>query len=349
MSRSRSFRWDEGGGPQQARMHGHYCFIRESDLEWENDLRRMCWSSNLSREVTDKVIQAHKEKQEKKMRMYYEDVSTEEIIVTQYEREHPVHREREFVREEITTRSDEREIPTDEREEEIIIRQEREPDIRRDRRDDRDTSLVEKVLDEKLTRSSTTTVPGPPPPAKGPEIINAPTIHQEVITHHRHIDHGFEIALKIEEDPEEDCTGDAHEGPDAYGDGQEVDIEGYSRSSAPSLSLTPLPEPHIIKAPAINQEFITHHRHIGLGDSEADRMIELLESILQTLRDEITVTPVSKSAGVADTKAGKSAEEMQAAEHTTVAQKVLPPPAKKKKPQRGKNQIRAQEHAKVRS
>lgn len=332
MSRSRSFIWDERGRPQHARMHNPYYFIREIDLEWENDLRRMCWSSNLSRDVTDKVIQAHKEKQEKKMRMYRGDVSTEEIIATQYEREHPVHREREVIREEITIRSDEREIPTDEREEEIIIRREQEPVIRRDRRDDRDTSLVEEVLDEKPTRSSTTTVPGPPPPAKGPEISIAPPIHQEVSTHHRHIDHGFEIALKIEEDPEEDCTGDPHEGPDAYGDEQEVAIEGNSRSSSPSPSLTPVLEPHIIKAPAINQEFITHHRHIDLGDSEADRMIGLLESILQTLRGEVTVTPVSKSAGKAGTKAGKSVGELQSAKQTTVAQKVLPPPAKKKKP-----------------
>ena len=42
--------------------------------------------------------------------------------------------------------------------------------------------------------SSISSAPAPrvaqPPP---PQIINAPTIHQEVITHHRHIDHGFEV------------------------------------------------------------------------------------------------------------------------------------------------------------
>jgi hypothetical protein len=32
-------------------------------------------------------------------------------------------------------------------------------------------------------------------PAPEPPVIKAPPIHQEVITHHRHIDHGFELAL----------------------------------------------------------------------------------------------------------------------------------------------------------
>ncbi|KAI9649192.1 hypothetical protein NHQ30_001760 [Ciborinia camelliae] len=33
-----------------------------------------------------------------------------------------------------------------------------------------------------------------PPPTPPPEIIRAPPIHREIITHHRHIDHGFERA-----------------------------------------------------------------------------------------------------------------------------------------------------------
>ncbi|KAF7504419.1 hypothetical protein GJ744_002223 [Endocarpon pusillum] len=319
MSPSRSLRWDERGGPQHARVHSHDDhFIRESDLKWENDVRRMCRSSNVSWEVTDKVIQAHREKQEKKMRLRRGDASAEEIIIPKDEREHPVHRERE-----------------------------REPVIRRDGRDDRNTELVQEVRVEKPSRSGTTTVPGLPPPATGLEFINGPPIHREVITHHRHIDHGFELALKTEEDPEEDRTEDEHEGRDAHGDEEEINIEGTSRSSSPSPSPTPAPEPHIIKGPAIHQEVITHHRHIDLGDSKVDRMVQLLETILQTLRDEVTVTPLNKSAGEADTKAGKSVEELQAAEQTTKAQKALAPPARKKVPRRGENQIRARDHAKV--
>ncbi|ERF72892.1 hypothetical protein EPUS_08700 [Endocarpon pusillum Z07020] len=339
MSLSRSFRWDGRGEPQPARVQIHDDrIIRESDLKWENDLRRMCRSSNVSWEVTDKVIQAHREKQEKKMRIRCGDASTEEIIIPQYEREHPVHREREVDREEIAIPRDQRNIRTYLREEIVIRRyeddartcREREPVIRRDGHHDRDDGLVEEVRVEKPFRSSTTTVPRPPPPATGPEFINAPTIHQEAITHHRHIDHGFELALKTEEDPKEDHTADAHEGRDAYGDEQVVTIEGTSPSSSPSPSPTPAPEPHVIKAPAMHQEVIAHHRHIDLGDSKADRMVQLLETILHTLRDEVTVTPLNKSTGEADTKAGKSVEELQAAEQTTKAQKALPPSAKKK-------------------
>lgn len=41
---------------------------------------------------------------------------------------------------------------------------------------------------------STRAAPAPAPaPAPEPQIIYAPQIHQEVITHHRHIDHGYEV------------------------------------------------------------------------------------------------------------------------------------------------------------
>jgi hypothetical protein len=40
--------------------------------------------------------------------------------------------------------------------------------------------------------TSARTAPRYVPPE--PQVINAPTIHQEVITHHRHIDHGFEVS-----------------------------------------------------------------------------------------------------------------------------------------------------------
>jgi hypothetical protein len=36
---------------------------------------------------------------------------------------------------------------------------------------------------------------------RGPPVINAPPIHQEIITHHRHIDHGFERARPISRPP----------------------------------------------------------------------------------------------------------------------------------------------------
>lgn len=79
---------------------------------------------------------------------------------------------------EIIIRRDEREVGRNGREterEEIIIR----------RRDSRSSSPAS-------TRAPSVRPTLPPPE---PPVINAPAIHQEVITHHRHIDHGYELAL----------------------------------------------------------------------------------------------------------------------------------------------------------
>lgn len=43
--------------------------------------------------------------------------------------------------------------------------------------------------------------PAPAPPPPEPQVIYAPQIHQEVITHHRHIDHGYEIQLPPRREP----------------------------------------------------------------------------------------------------------------------------------------------------
>lgn len=43
--------------------------------------------------------------------------------------------------------------------------------------------------------SASVRAPAPPPPVAEPQVIHAPTIHQEVITHHRHIDHGYEVSI----------------------------------------------------------------------------------------------------------------------------------------------------------
>ncbi|KAA6413806.1 MAG: hypothetical protein FRX48_02168 [Lasallia pustulata] len=81
-------------------------------------------------------------------------------------------RENSFEREEITIRRDERERPRepDYQKEEIIIRR------------------------EKPRESEPEPEPEPEPlPPPEPAVIRAPPIHQEIITHHRHIDHGFEV------------------------------------------------------------------------------------------------------------------------------------------------------------
>jgi hypothetical protein len=96
----------------------------------------------------------------------------------EYEREYE--REREFVR----SRPVSRERSRDERDKEEII-------IRRDEVDggkgkgeaSRDEIIIRR--DKERSVSPPTPVPAPEPP-----IVRAPPIHQEIITHHRHIDHG---------------------------------------------------------------------------------------------------------------------------------------------------------------
>lgn len=74
---------------------------------------------------------------------------------------------------------------------EIVIRR----DEVRGRSGDRERQeIIIRKSSRSPSPSSISSAPAPrvaqPPP---PQVINAPTIHQEVITHHRHIDHGFEV------------------------------------------------------------------------------------------------------------------------------------------------------------
>lgn len=73
---------------------------------------------------------------------------------------------------------------------EIIIRQE-EREGRGGTRD-RQEIIIRKNSRSRSRSPSIASAPVAPPE---PQVINAPTIHQEVITHHRHIDHGFEVAI----------------------------------------------------------------------------------------------------------------------------------------------------------
>lgn len=79
---------------------------------------------------------------------------------------------------------------------EIVIRRDR------DERGSRRGGSREREREEIIIRrnehdrssSPTSTIAAPREPPE-PPIIRAPPIHQEVITHHRHIDHGYEVAL----------------------------------------------------------------------------------------------------------------------------------------------------------
>ncbi|EXJ80517.1 hypothetical protein A1O1_08663 [Capronia coronata CBS 617.96] len=74
---------------------------------------------------------------------------------------------------------------------EIIIRQE-EQEGRGGRTRDRQEIIIRR---NSRSRSRSPSVASAPVRAPEPQVIKAPTIHQEVVTHHRHIDHGFEVAI----------------------------------------------------------------------------------------------------------------------------------------------------------
>lgn len=72
---------------------------------------------------------------------------------------------------------------------EIIIRQE-------EREGRGGTRERQEIIVRRTSRSrSPASVVSMAPPRIEPQVINAPTIHQEVVTHHRHVDHGFELAI----------------------------------------------------------------------------------------------------------------------------------------------------------
>ncbi|KAK5083103.1 hypothetical protein LTR05_006985 [Lithohypha guttulata] len=83
-------------------------------------------------------------------------------------------------------------------EDEIIIRR----DEREGRRGERSRQEII-IRHQSRSRSPSPTAsvstrapaPAPPPPAPEPQVIYAPQIHQEVITHHRHVDHGYEVRI----------------------------------------------------------------------------------------------------------------------------------------------------------
>ncbi|KAJ5381320.1 uncharacterized protein N7496_003748 [Penicillium cataractarum] len=95
--------------------------------------------------------------------------------------------EREVEEEEIRIRERRRSRPKRrevEDEEEIVLRREE-----RDRERGRDSAESDEILIRKSKRRTP-----PREPSLSPEPNRAPPIHQDVITHHRHVDHGFDKA-----------------------------------------------------------------------------------------------------------------------------------------------------------
>lgn len=74
---------------------------------------------------------------------------------------------------------------------EIIIRRDK-SENRRGGEDTREEIIIRRSSRSR-SPSPTASVSTRPPPIQEPQIIYAPQIHQEVITHHRHVDHGYEV------------------------------------------------------------------------------------------------------------------------------------------------------------
>lgn len=98
------------------------------------------------------------------------------------------------------------------------------------------------IREQSVRAPSPSPSPSPSPP---PPIVRAPPIHQEIITHHRHIDHGFEIAKAPSPPPPPRSTvGRSKETEiDIYQNGRgntEIDITKTSRNNR---AMTPQPPP----------------------------------------------------------------------------------------------------------
>ncbi|MCJ1372107.1 hypothetical protein MMC20_003328 [Loxospora ochrophaea] len=124
----------------------------------------------------------------------------ESIMIKRDERERPRGSERGYENNEIIirrgSRSRERARPREssfDKESIVIRRDERERPRERDYK--QEEIIIRRGNREKEPSPEREPSPEPPAPAPLPELepIRAPPIHQEIITHHRHIDHGFEI------------------------------------------------------------------------------------------------------------------------------------------------------------
>ncbi|OCL01744.1 hypothetical protein AOQ84DRAFT_393458 [Glonium stellatum] len=122
------------------------------------------------------------------------EVDREEVIFRERERERNG-REREFERDTVVIRPRDRSLPPPR---ELVAREREEFVVRR-----RDPAPRDEVKDEIIIRRTEQRSPSPvaPPPPPEPEPIVRPPIIQEVITHHRHIDHGVERARSLSPPP----------------------------------------------------------------------------------------------------------------------------------------------------
>lgn len=115
------------------------------------------------------------------------EVERDEFI---YRRDESRHGEVE--RDRVVIRNRERSLPPPKVRGELVAREREEFVVRRPRTPPRE-EIKDEIIIRRMEQRSPTPPPPPPPPPE-PEPIVRPPIIQEVITHHRHIDHGIERA-----------------------------------------------------------------------------------------------------------------------------------------------------------
>ncbi|PMD19864.1 hypothetical protein NA56DRAFT_189413 [Hyaloscypha hepaticicola] len=130
----------------------------------------------------------------------------------------------------------------------------RERIVERERERERSISpeVVERVRITRNVERQRSPTPSPSPPRSiTPPLIRAPPIHQEIITHHRHIDHGFERAPAPSPPPPPRASRTKETDIDIYTsrNNTEVDIHTSSRAR------TPQPERQQERAPARRENF----------------------------------------------------------------------------------------------
>ncbi|KAL8767816.1 MAG: hypothetical protein Q9209_005810 [Squamulea sp. 1 TL-2023] len=122
------------------------------------------------------------------------DFQEEDITIRREERDRPLGRSRDFREEDLIIRRRDASRETRRTVRSRSRSRDREDiTIRHDERGGRHRDEIIIRRDEKSPSPEPVYVPPPPPPE--PEPIRAPPIHQEIITHHRHIDHGFETRV----------------------------------------------------------------------------------------------------------------------------------------------------------
>jgi len=178
---------------------------REYDRNYEEDIIIRRDERDRPRDFVDRDVSREevmiRRGERERPREVERDFEREDILIRRGERDRPREIERDFEREDILIRRGERDRPREyERErdyvrsrpvtrsrsrerEEIIIRKDERDGARGKGEESRDEIIIR--IEKERSPSPTTTIAAPEPP-----IIRAPPIHQEVITHHRHIDHG---------------------------------------------------------------------------------------------------------------------------------------------------------------